>query len=149
MQEKTPPDLIHRNWPHAPPHRFVPNTSYLVTCGTYLKHHTLHTPGHLTIVRNALFDHAEEFGWRLEAWAVLINHYHVVLQSRNGRENLTEMLQSLHSKTAITLNNLDATPGRQVWWNFRDTCLTYQQSYLARLHLCGLPLIRIRFCVPN
>jgi putative transposase len=128
------PQGLHRNWPHAPPHRFSPGNTYIVTCGTYLKHHLLHTPRHLSLVRNELFDHALQFGWRLEAWAVLINHYHIVAHSTNGRENFDQMLQSLHSKTAIELNRLDNTPGRKVWWNYRDTCLDNMKSYLARLH---------------
>jgi putative transposase len=31
-------------------------------------------------------------------------------------------------------NKLDDTPGRQVWFNFRETKLTHQRSYLARLN---------------
>jgi len=70
----------------------------------------------------------------LDAWAILVNHYHFIAQSTNGKENLDQMLQSLHSKTAIELNELDGTPRRQVWWNYYDTCLSYQKNYLARLH---------------
>jgi putative transposase len=126
--------FVHRDWPHAPPHRFASGSTYIVTCGTYLKDHLLHTPQRLSLVRNELFDHALQFGWRLEAWAILINHYHFITQSMNGREDLDRMLQSLHSKTAITLNELDGTPGRRVWWNYRDTCLDDMKSYMARLH---------------
>ena len=44
------------------------------------------------------------------------------------------MLSVLHVKTAAWLNKLDAEPGRQVWFNFWETRLTYQRSYLARLN---------------
>jgi putative transposase len=44
------------------------------------------------------------------------------------------MLGLLHEKTAKWLNRLDDTPGRQVWHNFRETRLTYEKSYLARLN---------------
>jgi putative transposase len=44
------------------------------------------------------------------------------------------MLKVLHVKTAEWVNGLDHTPGRQVWFNFRDMRLTYQKSYLARLN---------------
>jgi putative transposase len=37
-------------------------------------------------------------------------------------------------KTAEWVNQLDRTPGRQVWFNFRETRLTCQKSYLARLN---------------
>lgn len=42
------------------------------------------------------------------------------------------MLSVLHTKTAGWINKLDDTPGRQVWFNFWDTHLTYERSYLAR-----------------
>jgi putative transposase len=45
------------------------------------------------------------------------------------------MVQKLHSLTTKELNRLDATPGRtRLWQNFRETHLTYQRSYLARLN---------------
>jgi putative transposase len=44
------------------------------------------------------------------------------------------MLGLLHGKTAKWVNRLDNSPGRQVWFNFRETLLTYEKSYLARLN---------------
>ena len=43
------------------------------------------------------------------------------------------MLGLLHEKTAKWVNKLEDVPGRQVWHNFRETRLTYEKSYLARL----------------
>ena len=44
------------------------------------------------------------------------------------------MLKTLHVKTSGWVNKLDRTPERQVWFNFRETRLTYPRSYLARLN---------------
>jgi putative transposase len=44
------------------------------------------------------------------------------------------MLGLLHQKTAKWVNRLDGLPGRTVWHNYRETLLTYQKSYLARLN---------------
>ena len=44
------------------------------------------------------------------------------------------MLGLLHEKTAKWVNRLDNAAGRQVWHNFRETRLTYEKSYLARLN---------------
>lgn len=43
------------------------------------------------------------------------------------------MLTKLHEKMAKWVNKLDATPGRKVWHNWRDSHLTYEKSYLSRL----------------
>ena len=52
--------------------------------------------------------------------------------------SLRRMLGLLHEKTAKWVNRLDAAPGRKVWHNFRETLLTYQKSYLARLNYVHL-----------
>ena len=44
------------------------------------------------------------------------------------------MLGLLHARTAGWINRLDGEPKRKVWHNFWDTKLTYEKSYLARLH---------------
>ena len=44
------------------------------------------------------------------------------------------MLGKLHERTAKWVNQLDLSPGRKVWHNFRETRLTHEKSYLARLH---------------
>ena len=45
-----------------------------------------------------------------------------------------EFLRELHSRSAIDINQMDVSKGRTVWYNFRDTRLTHQYSYLARLN---------------
>ena len=80
---------------------------------------------------------AEEFNRQIEAWAVFSNHYHFVAKSPRDQDDastLSGMLSTLHVKTAGWVNKLDKTPARQVWHNFRDTKLTHQRSYLARLN---------------
>ena len=44
------------------------------------------------------------------------------------------MMQRLHSQTSRSLNRLDGTPGRTVWFQYWDTCLTFEPSYYARLN---------------
>ena len=43
------------------------------------------------------------------------------------------MLSRLHTESAILSNRMDGTAGRKVWFQFRDTQLTYERSWLARL----------------
>lgn len=91
----------------------------------------------LRVLHRGLLTVANDFGWQLEAWAVFANHYHFVAHSppdKDDASNLSDMLSVLHVKTAEWINKLDKTPGRQVWFNFRDTRLTHQRSYLARLN---------------
>jgi len=66
---------------------------------------------------------------------VMANHYHWIGKSPDaGAESLGEWIASLHRTSARFVNDLDATPGRKVWHNYRETRLTFEKSYLARLH---------------
>jgi len=120
-------------WPHAPIHILREPGAYIVTSGTYLKSHHLRTAPRLGLVQTSLFEVAQEYGWGLQAWAVLSNHYHFVATSPEQPESLAKMISKLHSVTATELNRMDGTPGRRVWYQYFDSHITYQRSYLARL----------------
>jgi putative transposase len=124
-------------WPHAPTHQLNERGTYFLTASTYLKNHHFRGKDRLRVLHRGLLRVARDFGWQLEAWAVFSNHYHFVAHSpptAPDASNLSAMLSVLHVKTGGWLNKLDRTPGRQVWFNFRETRLTYQKSYLARLN---------------
>ena len=121
------------DWPHAPVHRLDEEHTFFVTAGTYLKRHHLNSAERLQLVHDALLGLAQEAGWELQAWAVLANHYHFVAIPRCDARPLKGVITELHKKTASALNKMDGTRGRQVWFQFWDTRLTYQRSYLARL----------------
>ena len=124
-------------WPHAPTHQLSQRGTYFVTVGTYLKAHHFRGAERLRVLHRGLLTVAQDFNWRLEAWAVFSNHYHFVGHSPEKADDatsLSQMLGVLHTKTAAWVNRLDRLPGRKVWQNFWDTRLTYEKSYLARLN---------------
>ncbi len=122
------------NWPHAPAHWLFEPGIYMVTAGTYLKVPHLNTPERLDFVVEALFARADEFGWKLRAWAVLANHYHFVAASPTDPGSLRKMLSKLHMTTAKQLNLWDNRSGRKVWFQYWDSHMTFERSYLARLN---------------
>jgi putative transposase len=44
------------------------------------------------------------------------------------------MITHLHASSARKLNELHLTPGRKIWYQYWDTRITFQSSYLARLN---------------
>lgn len=124
-------------WPHAPTHRLDERGVFMVTAGTYGKLHHFRGALRLGVLHRGLLTVARDFGWQLEAWAVFSNHYHFIgrpAENETDAASLRRMLRILHIRTAGWVNRLDATPGRKVWFNFRETRLTYEKSYLARLN---------------
>lgn len=122
------------HWPHSPIHKYDEAGTYMVTAGTYKKQRFLNTHEKLQFVQDSLFDIAEELGWRLQAWAFLANHYHFVAFSPKSGTNFKKFIGKYHTITSKHLNKLDDTPGRKVWFQYWDTVITYQASYLARLN---------------
>ncbi|HEX4351153.1 MAG TPA: hypothetical protein VH251_12235 [Verrucomicrobiae bacterium] len=124
-------------WPHAPTHQLAERGTYFVTGSTYDKTHHFRGANRLSVLHRGLLKVTKQFGWSLEAWAVFSNHYHFITHSpadATDGSSLRAMLGVLHVKTAGWINKLDNKPGRQVWFNFWDTRLTHQRSYLARLN---------------
>ena len=119
------------DWPHSPPHKFSAGT-FFITAGTLHKQHFFVSKPALDELQESLFASATEERCSLEAWCLLSNHYHLVVQTEAG-ENLQRMLRRFHSTSAKAINARDGARGRQVWYQFRDTELTFERSWLARL----------------
>ncbi len=124
---------IYKVYLHTPPHYFVPNAMYMVTGSIYQKQNLMQESKYKEFFLKTLFEKANLFGWQMEAWSALNNHYHFISQAPTDSTSLPKWVQQVHSITAIQFNRWDNTPGRHVWQNYWDTCLTYEKSYLTRL----------------
>ncbi len=135
LPAKTPPSPNPpiRDWPHAPVHRLSEHGVYIVTAGTLNRRLLFDNPDKLDGLEHLLLALAKQRKWHLEAWAVLGNHYHFVARGAADSVPLGEVIQELHSVSARELNRMDDREGRTVWYNYWDTRLTFQHSYLARL----------------
>lgn len=106
----------------------------MVTSGTYRKQAFFGSRERLKFLCEGLLDLAARYKWGLEAWAVFPNHYHFVANSPERTANLRRLIGELHAVTAKEINRRDGTPGRKVWFQYWDSQITYERSYLARLN---------------
>src|SRR5215211_3109613 len=118
------------DWPHAPVHRFDAGI-YFVTAGTYLRQPFYKDRTARDFLQQLLFAKAKEHECELQAWCLLTNHYHLVLSTDDGGK-LKAMLGKLHSEGSRVANECDGVRDRKVWFQFRETQLTYEKSWLAR-----------------
>jgi putative transposase len=121
-------------WHHSPLHLFIPGATYIVTGATFEKAYFFHGPERLELLQELLLQTLEKFEWIVQAWAVFVNHYHFIARASKIRDSLSLLIKELHSVTAREVNRLDNAIGRQVWYQYWDTCLTYEKSWLARLN---------------
>jgi putative transposase len=123
-----------KDWHHSPVHRIIDKGTFIVTASTYCKEELLKTDQHKILFQDTLHELSEEFHWNLQAWAILNNHYHFIVSGSETSDSLRKMIHHLHSITAVGFNKLDRLSGRRVWFQYWDSAITYQNSYLARLN---------------
>jgi putative transposase len=129
-----PRDTSSVDWPHAPLHRFSDAPAvYFITAATYLKQHFYRSADRLDALEAHVFDLATQFRCWLQAWAIFSNHYHLVVTVEAGGDSLRRMLSTLHKDEAREINRSDGVLGRKVWFQFRETQLTFERSWMARL----------------
>lgn len=120
-----------KHWAHSPLHLLDEQGTYMVTASTHQNAHFFHSPERKNLLTHTLFSLANKFGWQLQAWAILNNHFIAI--SPENPQSLKQFVTELHRQTATILNRMDNTIGRKIWFQFWDSHITYQKSYLARL----------------
>ncbi len=125
-------DDIFKTAANTPPHLFKANAVYMITGATYQKLPHLYDDKQKKQWWNAFHRAAEINQWTIMAWVVLNNHYHVIVRApKMSAETLPKFVASYHKFTARQWNDEDNQPGRQVWWNYWDTCVRSERDYLT------------------
>ena len=106
----------------------------MITASTRHKEQLFRDRTRLALLDVAIMDALQHYGWEAQAWAIFANHYHLIAKSPDTGTSLKPMIQRIHSESSRELNVMDGRNSRQVWFNFWDTCLTFEKSYLARLN---------------
>ncbi len=106
----------------------------MITAGTLHKAPLFGTAAKLDLFRDTTFKLLADYSINLRAWAFFWNHYHVIIGFEDALVPHRTFIRRLHRELAIKLNALDATRSRKVMYQFWDTELTFEKSYLARLN---------------
>ncbi|HEY2980179.1 MAG TPA: transposase [Anaerolineales bacterium] len=118
---------------HRPLHVYADHTWYFITSATVRRAHLLSTTVHLNIWLTELLSIVADLKIELAAWAVLENHYHLLLEFQRGRD-LTKLMKSLHGRTSYQFNRMDHARGRQVWYSYWDNCIRSDDDFWTRFN---------------
>jgi putative transposase len=127
------PNAIFKAAPYNPPHLFVSQAVYMLTGSIYQRTPLMELHQRKAEWRDAFHEAARLSQWGVIAWVVLNNHYHAIAQSPEHGVNLSKFINSYHKFTARRWNIEDGLQGRQVWWNYWDTCIRSEEDYYSRL----------------
>src|SRR5215831_2122142 len=125
---------MQNGWPQAPPHYFTPHSTYILTASTLDRKPLFNCGAKLDLVRDTTFELARSYTLILQAWAFFSNHYHLVVSFENTHAAHCDFVRHLHRQLTIPLKQVDRTFGRRVMYEFWDTHLTFERSWLARLN---------------
>ncbi len=127
---------IYKEYNHNPPHLFSPNSKYFITGATYKKKMCFKRNEAKEQLLKSISIGFNRHGWILEDWVILDNHYHLLGNAPDDSSNLSEMMQEIHKFVALWVKkNIPESGGSEkVMYNYRDTCITYEASYFARLN---------------
>ncbi len=129
-------DLIYKQYAHNPPHLFIDGCKYFITASTYLKKPFLKSPQAKSRLLESIVKGCAKYAWILEDWVILDNHYHLMLQAPIENTQLSKMMSEIHRFTALWIrkNISEVKLSKRVFWNYWDSCITFEKSYLARLN---------------
>ncbi len=148
----------YKIYKHSPSHFFASNQMYMITTATYKKRKYLKDDKIKEYLFDLIFNKFSRFNWEIDAWVILDNHYHLLLQASKNAHSLPIIIREIHKFSALFIrkflncnndvvskgqNHRFCTPKNKqhnrdstskIWWNYWDTCITYERSYFARLN---------------
>jgi putative transposase len=125
-----------KTYNHNPPHLFRNSAKYFITASTYRKEKYLRKNQTKYIVLNSIKFGFNRYDWLLEDWVILDNHYHLMVQAKENANKLPKIINDIHKFTTLKLKKefSELRKKQRIWYNYWDTCITYEKSYFARLN---------------
>ena len=117
--------------PSCPAHLFYDDTAYFITASTWNHQKLLSDAGKSYLV-DLMHDTYLQFGWRLDEWVVLDNHYHLLCHSQHGKD-LPKIIAKIHSLSARMVKDEHPELEDRVWYNYWDYCPRDDKEYNTRL----------------
>lgn len=103
---------------------FLPDSYLLVTTGTFQKRSFIAADRRKEMLLESLDFNCYKWKWSLLAFALLDNHYHLVLQTPPGDPSrLAHIVQSANSFCAYYWRKDDPGLRTRIWWNSWETRL--------------------------
>ena len=126
----------YKTYKHNPPHLFRSGAKYFITAATYGRKPFFSGNEAKERLFQSIRKGMEDYGWRLEDWVILDNHYHLMADAPEDPTGLSRMIRDVHRFTALWVkkHRKDFGSEKRIWYNYWDTCITYERSYFARLN---------------
>ena len=126
----------YKTYLHNPPHLFRNNAKYFITASTYKSIRYFVTEQAKEQLINSIFIEFSKNNWVIEDWVILDNHYHLMTDARENANQLSNIIREIHKFSALQIKktNPQAKKANKIWYNYWDTCITFENSYFTRIN---------------
>lgn len=119
---------------HSPPHTRQTKGLYLITATCYEHKPWIgQSDGRMSRFSEDLLDTLNAHTLRIDAWAVLPNHYHAVVFT-DTFPALLHALGLLHGRSSFAWNREDGVRGRKVWFNVLERAINDDAHHVRAIH---------------
>jgi putative transposase len=106
---------------------------YIITASTLNKIKIFNSDAKKNILQSIIFQTAAELKSIVFAWAIMDNHYHILLELTNG-SSLSRLINLIHGRSSRHINILDKIKSRKVWYSYWDTCVRREDDFYIRMN---------------
>jgi putative transposase len=123
---------------HSPPHLDEPGRWYLITAATYYHKPVFTSPDLLKYLEITLLEALAHNSIHHEAWVVMPNHYHVLVELTGGATDYRKVAERVHSMSGYHANRYEAKQGRRVWYRYADRMIRSERHFYATVNYIHL-----------
>jgi putative transposase len=114
---------------------FSERSFLFITAGTYQKRPFIAGNDRKNMLIESLDFNCYKWGWKLTAYAVLDNHYHLIVRYPGGDvSRLAHIIQSAHSFSAYHWRRDDPSIRTRIWWNFWEAVIKTPESLIEHIN---------------
>jgi len=113
---------------HHPPHLFIDDKIYFITCRTANKEKLFNNLEKKTILKRCVIEAQKKFNVKIFAWVILENHYHLLIQLPKGKL-LPDFIKIINGRSSFLINKTGSKRGRKIWYNYWDYCIRSKTDF--------------------
>jgi len=128
MKSNYKPNLTNR-----PNHLKIDDSFYFITARTVDGLLFLRPDKYKQIVLDKIHEKTKKFDYSLIAYAILNNHYHLLLKIGEATK-LLKFMSELNGASAREINKEEHVIERKIWWNYYDHIIRGEADFFKHLN---------------
>lgn len=135
---------MNHEYEFHPPHIYAQDAVYFLTGSTLRRQRFLAVGERRSLLHDILQQAIKDYGVTLYAWVILADHYHLLIKTGDVAP-LWKFIKRFHGESAMRLNKLDQTPGRQVWYQYWDRFPRNDEDFWSYFNYIHINPIKHRY----